>query len=90
MQVLIDTIMEKHAVSMQGIGAGVRSAWGGLPWVKKWRAAVNSPTFKAKKLVGKAALVAAPVAAGAYWLDKPEPRPQASANMLGQTSQGTM
>jgi len=90
MQVFIDTIMEKHAASLSGVGAGIRNAWGGLPWVQKWRAAVNSPTFKAKKMVGKAALVTAPVAAGAYWLDKPEPRPEASGRALGQMPQGTM
>lgn len=72
MEVLVNTIMEKHAFN-------IKNWWGGLGPVKKYRAAAADPTFKMKKAVGKTVLkgsaIAAPTLAAAHWLDKPEQLP---------------
>jgi len=90
MQVFLDTLMEKHAYSLQALRTGASNLWSTVPGVKKYRAAAADPVFKAKAMAGKAALATIPVAAGAYWLDKPEPRPGPNPNMLGQTPSNTM
>ncbi len=65
MSVLVDTIMEKHAFSISG-------AWNSLRPVQKYKQVAASTPFKIKKGLGQAALVAAPTAYGAHWIDKSE------------------
>jgi len=89
MKALIDTIMEKHAVSLRSIGRGIQDTWAKVPWVKSYRATAASPSFKVKQKLALGTAAVAPVAAGAYWLDKPEQAPHAHPAMLGQ-NQGTM
>lgn len=65
MEVLIETIMQKHAFN-------IKNWWGGLGSVQKYRQVAASPSFKVKKRIGQAAMVAAPTAAATHWIDKPE------------------
>lgn len=76
MKILVDTIMEKHAFN-------IKNWWGGLGPVQKYRQVAASPSFKIKKKIGQTAMMAAPVAAAAHWLDKPE-------TPMGQTQMSRM
>jgi hypothetical protein len=69
MSTLVDTIIQKHA--------GLKSFLGGLGPVQAYNRIKASPSFKVKKRIGQAALVASPTAYAAHWLDKPEEPPKA-------------
>lgn len=72
MSVLIDKILEKHALAMPNWFKKLKP-------VKWYTDTAKSPGFKAKKAIGTTALVAAPAAYGIHQLAKPpEPiqRPQ--------------
>lgn len=69
MSVLIDTILQKHA--------DLKSFLGGLGPVRAYNRIKASPSFKIKKKIGQGAMIAAPTAYAAHWLDKPEEPPKA-------------
>jgi hypothetical protein len=64
MEHLINTILEKHAIAMPNVLRDLKP-------VKWYRETAAKPSFKAKKMVGKGMLVAAPVAYGAHKLSEP-------------------
>jgi len=60
---IINKIMEKHA-------GAISNWWEGLGPVKSYRATAKKPSFKAKKIVGTAALATLPVMYVAHQLTK--------------------
>lgn len=81
MSVLVDTIMGKHAASLGGAWSSVKGAFNNLAPVQKYKQVAASPSFKIKKKIGQAALVVAPAAYGAHWLDKSGTPPQPVSQM---------
>jgi hypothetical protein len=61
MNYMINKIMEKHA-------GQVSNWWSNLDHVKNYRAVKASPSFKAKRILGTAALASLPIAYGAHKL----------------------
>jgi hypothetical protein len=76
MSILVDTLMEKHAFSLGGAWSSAKGAFNNLGPVQKYKQVAASTPFKIKKRIGQAAIVAAPTAYGAHWLDKSDlPQP---------------
>jgi hypothetical protein len=79
---IINKIMEKHA-------GAISKWWGELGPVKNYREIAKKPSFRAKKIVGTAALATLPVMYAAHQLTK-GPQPMQEPPQSPETSRYNM